>query len=250
MADTRESRASATETKFLIDAGLASDVRDWARSHLKADPYGSGPFGDEYHTSSLYFDNDALDVFNRRGSNGRAKYRIRRYSGADYAFIERKMRRPQLLVKRRTQVGLDVISAIERDAVKEGSAGWWFYERIRVRRLEPSCLLSYQRTARGTPTPSGLARLTLDDQLRVAPAAGFALHDLGTSGTPVLQGQIVLELKYRGALPDIFVSLVHTFGLVRQTASKYRLGMTALGHRPLDSAAEADELAELSARRK
>lgn len=230
MVDTRESRASARETKFVLDAALGARVREWARNHLAADPYGSGPFGDEYHTSSLYFDNDAFDVFHRRGSFGRAKYRIRRYSGAPYAFVERKMRRANLLVKRRTKVGLDLMAVLEQGALPAGSPAWWFHERLSVRRLRPSCLISYHRTARALATPTGPARLTVDDGIHARAASDFSLTDVSQSGEPVLPGQVIVEFKYRGDLPDIFRALTTALALDGQTASKYRLGMMALGH--------------------
>ena len=82
----------------------------------------------------------------------------------------------------------------------------------------------------------------------MAPARGFALLDLGTTGTPVLPEQVVLELKFRGQMPAIFQALVEQFGLERLPASKYRLGMVALGH-VLD-ATDADEMAEVGRLRK
>ena len=41
--------------------------------------------------------------------------------------------------------------------------------------------------------------------------------------------RLILELKYRGRRPRIFKQLVEEFALVPQTASKYRLGVVALG---------------------
>ena len=88
-AHTRETRGLASEIKFLVDPGTGSRIRDWARARLQPDPYGEGPFGDEYRTTSLYFDTPEFDVFRRRGSYGRSKYRIRRYDGEAGAFLER-----------------------------------------------------------------------------------------------------------------------------------------------------------------
>ena len=82
----------------------ANGFVQWARTFLGADPHGTGPFGDEYRTSTLYFDTAEGHVFHRWGSYGRAKYRIRRYGDSNVAFLERKLRRPGMLVKRRTQV--------------------------------------------------------------------------------------------------------------------------------------------------
>ena len=44
-----------------------------------------------------------------------------------------------------------------------------------------------------------------------------------------MDGRLILELKYRGAPPAIFRQLVEEFALTPQTASKYRLGVVALG---------------------
>jgi hypothetical protein len=51
----------------------------------------------------------------------------------------------------------------------------------------------------------------------------------GTDGQLVIPGQMILELKYRQHVPAIFKRLVEEFGLEPERASKYRLGMTALG---------------------
>src|SRR5262245_30864964 len=106
MPHSREVRTHAYEIKFLVEAHVAGRIQAWARTHLNADPHGTGPFGDEYRTSSIYFDTDALDVFHRRGSYGRSKYRIRRYGDAETVFLERKLREPSVLAKRRTRTDL------------------------------------------------------------------------------------------------------------------------------------------------
>ncbi|MBA3641877.1 MAG: hypothetical protein M3541_09405 [Acidobacteriota bacterium] len=59
MVHTRETRASASEIKFVIDPAVAPAIRAGAREHLRADPHGGGPYEDEYETASLYFDTAA-----------------------------------------------------------------------------------------------------------------------------------------------------------------------------------------------
>ena len=108
----RETRPFASEIKFVIAAALGGRIRDWARANLEPDPYGAGPFKDQYHTASLYLDTTAGDVFHRRGSFGRSKYRVRRYGEASFVFLERKLRKPGILVKRRTIVSLDSIDRL------------------------------------------------------------------------------------------------------------------------------------------
>ncbi len=73
-----------------------------------------GPFGDEYRTTSVYYDTPAYDVFHRRGSFGRSKYRIRRYGDEQTVFLERKLRQPAVLAKRRTSLSLVVALATDR----------------------------------------------------------------------------------------------------------------------------------------
>src|SRR5215213_3201370 len=101
-SDMRETRTAACEIKFLLDARLAPEIADWARTNLRPDPHGGGAFNDAYTTSTIYFDTRHMDVFRRRDSFGRAKYRVRRYGSADVVFFERKLRKPAVLIKRRT----------------------------------------------------------------------------------------------------------------------------------------------------
>ena len=83
MTDVKETRAHTFEIKFVVDAQMGERIRAWARTFLDADRHGTGPFGDEYRTSTLYFDTAEGHVFHRWGSYGRAKYRIRRYGDSD-----------------------------------------------------------------------------------------------------------------------------------------------------------------------
>ncbi len=81
-----------------------------------------------------------------------------------------------------------------------------------------------------------MVRLTLDGDVRaqLASEARF-VSDAGVPAMatvlamPALSNRLILELKYRGAPPAIFRQLVEEFALTPQAASKYRLGMVALG---------------------
>ena len=105
--DAREGREFAWEIKFLITAVLAEKIHGWACSRLAPDPNASADLGDAYQVTTLYFDTEQFDVFRRRGSFGRSKYRIRRYGGNGVAFLERKLKTRGLLTKRRSLVQLE-----------------------------------------------------------------------------------------------------------------------------------------------
>lgn len=225
--ETRTSRTSAREIKFLLDDEAARAVRDWARAHLLPDVHGGGPERDEYTTATLYFDTPAFDVFHRRGPFGRSKYRVRRYGTSDVVFFERKLRTADRLAKRRTAAGLGELARLGDAGVDETWPIRWFHQRLRARGLGPICRVSYHRTARVGVTAHGPMRLTLDDHL-VAEATGDLAFG-GGGGTPIVPGHTLLELKYRGGLPALFEQLIAEFGLAPQAISKYRLAITALG---------------------
>jgi hypothetical protein len=46
-------RSSGFEIKFVLDVPVASDIVEWARTHMERDPHGSGNLGDEYLITNL-----------------------------------------------------------------------------------------------------------------------------------------------------------------------------------------------------
>ena len=226
MAHSREIRSHASEIKFVVTSEVSCLIRAWARRHLDADPHGSGSFGDEYQTTSVYLDTADCDVFHRRGSFGRSKYRIRRYGHDGFAFLERKMRQPAVLAKRRTRVALDALDHLQRPTIEKEWSGRWFHRRLVARRLQPVCQIAYSRTARVALRDGDAIRLTLDSSLSAHAACDLSFAD--GFAVPVLSGHAILELKYRGPAPALFRRLVEEFALNPQVASKYRLGLTAL----------------------
>lgn len=226
---SREHRPFAAEIKFLVTPHQGDAIRDWVRSRLTPDPYGSGDGGDRYSTTTLYCDTAAQDVFHRRGSYGRSKYRIRRYATSDMVFLERKLRTKDMLSKRRSLVKVDELAflATPPDSWPDNWPGTWFGDRLAARRLGPTCQVTYDRVARLCATPYGVARLTIDNALRAWPASQFAFQ--GGDPTPVLPGNAIVEMKFRVEMPAVFKALVEQFHLNPGRISKYRSAMMALG---------------------
>ena len=225
MAHSREIRVHAFEVKFLVQPDAAARIRQWARAHLSPDPHGSGPFSDEYRTTSLYFDTTAYDVFHQRGSFGRGKYRIRRYGEDAAVFLERKMRQRIVLAKRRTPTPLTMLERLTHAPDPEWT-GYWFHRRVVARELRPVCQVTYHRTARVLTRNGDQVRLTLDSDLRAR-----LLRDVRfarSTGMPVTDGQSILELKFKGSAPALFRQLVQDLALNPQNVSKYRLSLARL----------------------
>lgn len=223
----RESRDFACESKFLLNAEQAGLIRSWARLNLAVDPHGSGEHGDLYRVSSIYFDTSALDVFQRNGSYGRSKYRVRRYNDSDTTFLERKTKTDQQVSKRRTLVHVGELSHLQGPPDRSWS-GYWFQRRLQLRNLFPVCRISYQRVARLGQAENGPCRLTLDNELD---ALTCGHPEFGHAGGVALlpTGRYILELKYRYHLPVLFRQLLNEFAPLPQKISKYRLAITALG---------------------
>ena len=224
MSASGASNGYTAELKFLVNDALGLRIRDWARERLAADPHGRGSHADEYVVSTIYLDTAARDVYHRRGSFGRSKYRVRRYGDEQRVFLERKLRSGSRLAKRRSDIDLSALAHLLDDT---DPATRWFRRRLAVRRLDPVCRVTYSRIARTGMTADGPARLTLDCALAGAPVDAFTFA--GAELQPLLQGQMILELKYRGAIPAIFRQLADTFALRPQRSSKYRLAARTLG---------------------
>jgi hypothetical protein len=225
-SSTRETREAAREIKFLVAPTLAAEILDWSRTRLAADPFAAGDHGDEYRISSLYYDTDAFAVYHRRGSQGRAKYRIRRYGAADVVFLERKLRTSGMLNKRRTLVPIDELACLEAAPANPAWAGRWFRRRVEARKLSPVCQVSYRRHALVGEGTHGPLRLTLDDHIVARPVT--ALTFAPGPAVPVLATHTILEMKYRQALPAVLRHMVEAFGLETTAVSKYRLSADAL----------------------
>src|SRR5438309_838544 len=69
--------------------------------------------------------------------------------------------------------------------------------------------------------------LTIDDDVRAAEIDGPAFCP-EKEGVPLLQGEAILEMKFRLAMPVVFKQLLQEFRLGPQSVSKYRLAVPVL----------------------
>jgi len=239
-AGSRDIRSRAFEIKFVVDRDLGERIRQAARRTLSPDPWAGGPAWDEYQTTTIYFDTDELAVYRRQGSYGRSKYRIRRYGQGDVVFLERKLRTPDVLSKRRTCLGLVELGRLD-SAIDSAWPGLWFHERVLMRRLVPRCQVSYSRTARVGMTDAGPIRLTLDDGLAVGSAPSTRFED--ADRFPILNEKTIVEMKFTATMPAAFRRLVEDYALDPVRVSKYRLSIEGLGVVSSDNESRSDACA-------
>jgi hypothetical protein len=221
---SRDIRSKAFEIKFIVDRDRGDRVREAGRQVLSPDPWATGPLSDEYRTTTVYFDTDEFDVYRRRGSFRRAKYRIRRYGRDDIVFLERKLRTDDVLSKRRTSLNIGELDRLHR-GIDSAWPGLWFQQRILMRRLAPRCQVSYTRTARTGMTEYGPIRLTLDDGLAVGVAEIARFDD--RQCIDLLSDKTIVEMKFTAMMPAVFKRIVEDFSLEPVRVSKFRLGIEA-----------------------
>jgi len=228
----RETRDFAYESKFLLNSEQADLICQWARHHMQADPHGGGEHGDAYRVSSVYYETPQFAVYQRLGSYGRSKYRVRRYGEHDRVFVERKTKTDGQVGKRRSRVPIEELVHLAT-AVQREWPGYWFQRRLQLRHLAPVCRIDYRRVARVTDTENGACRLTLDQDVHATACDQAAFINETNrpldAGSELLRDKpYILELKYRYALPRLFRQLLVEFAPLPQRVSKYRLAVETL----------------------
>jgi hypothetical protein len=222
----------AFELKFQLREDQAQAVARWASQHLNLDPHADPKLGNAYRVHGLYFDTPALDVFHRAPGYKKKKYRLRRYGANTLVYLEQKRKSAGKVSKRRVQV-----IAAELERLRAGSPvdpewpGHWFHRRISVRKLAPSCFISYERHAYFGENAEGPLRLTLDRFVQSQAANRWTVEEV-VNGKSMLAGYVLLELKFRRQVPALFKAMMQDFGLTPGSLSKYRLAIQALGRAP------------------
>jgi hypothetical protein len=209
---------SAYELKVQLPEDLAKDVEAWVRERMTPDPHGEDG---RYRTTSLYCDTSLFDVYRRAPGFKRSKYRVRRYGDAGWIYLERKTRQGDRVWKRRDIVDmadLAYLFGVQPAAVWPGG---WFLQRVRRLDLRPSCRVGYTRTAFIGGSVEEPLRLTFDRDLVGAPTRDWDVSPVA-GGKALLPGGVVLEMKFRDALPALFRDLLAQLPPDLGRVSKYR----------------------------
>lgn len=214
-------RAPAFEVKYVLTEDEAREVERRLRPRLAPDPHG-----DAYRITSVYFDTPGFAVYHRGEGHRSRKYRVRRYGAEPTAFLELKTKRGGQVKKRRTQVPLDGLAWLA-GPVPPDWPGAWFARRLALRGLRPVCRVTYERVAYVGSSASGPVRLTFDRAAHGLAADGPNPEPFA-GGPPLLDGEVVVEFKFLGAMPAVFKDAVAALRLSARSGSKYRRCVDAL----------------------
>lgn len=232
------------EMKFMLDAALSEQVRQWAIDRLGVDENCAGDGSNSYDINTLYLDTPESDMYYQTGVIGKAKHRVRRYGRDQMLVLETKRKKKMVVRKNRTAVFESDFMARAANPMQPKIAcepnaddadlwcGDWFINRIADRRLTPAIQIAYRRFARTTTVNDENLRLTIDSNMAACAPNGWNVatprHDASSAlnrGFRSIGDFEILELKFQNQMPTIFKELLSSFPIPGTKFSKFRTGM-------------------------
>lgn len=210
-------------------------VRDEAVAEL---PHGF------YEVISLYYDSPRFFYYWEKidGASRRKKIRVRTYrrNGKDFSpdiFFEIKRKRDAVILKDRIAWNMEhgIWSTKERmefvpkDAHERRVYEEYLFEK-HARVISPKLLVAYSREPYTGKYNQNL-RVTFDYGVRAKRTSD--LFDMGGRFAEVSGTKVVMEVKFKGALPFYIDRVLKEFDLCRVPFSKYCLGVEACYSLPL-----------------
>lgn len=210
-----------------MDQAQYRQLRAVLRGLLPYDAHAGGNGG--YHIRSLYFDDLYQTAYRQKmaGVEVRKKYRVRIYNCAPGPIaLECKHKNGAYIYKESVP-----LTAAEYIALCRGDCRFLlgkaqpmaarFFVESRAAVLRPRVIVAYDREA--FVNDVGTVRITFDKDI-TAMDPGQDLFDPRAAGYHVLPpGQMILEVKFTGILPEYIQTIFHAYSFVRTSASKFCL---------------------------
>jgi hypothetical protein len=230
------------ERKYLLTEAKAQAMVKYVGVFLVPDEHMAGHTRQGYRVYTLYLDTPQLALYRQttEGIKNRYKLRVRFYDLCEKspAFLEIKSRDSETIRKQRAAVAKAAAERFLRggglvasDLVSPGEgtlrAMGEFCQRSARLGAQPIAFVSYWREAY-VMRQSHRVRVTFDRHVvghKYYPGCGLTIPD---SQAPAAPEQVVLELKYNGAMPGWMQGLVLSFGLERTSFPKYVQAARAL----------------------
>jgi len=179
-----------------------------------------------YQIRSLYFDNlyDKALQEKINGVNHREKFRIRLYNGdSSLIKLEKKRKTNGLCQKDATSITKEECEAILKgdycgllqsgDELKQE-----LYAKIQYQLLRPTTIVDYRREPYVYQV--GNVRITFDMDIRSGLYAKN-LFDTNVCSIPIMENNIIMEVKYDAFLPQIICDIIQTGRSKASAFSKY-----------------------------
>lgn len=222
------------ELKYLVNQAEYRQLQTVLRSLLGQDVH-AGPDGG-YHIRSLYLDDLYHTGYRQKmaGVEVRKKYRVRIYDCRDrHIALECKYKNGAYIYKESVPLTREEYGALCRGDCtfflrKPQPLARQFFVEARANIIRPCVIVAYDREA--FVNDVGTVRITFDKTL-TAMDPRQDLFDPGASGYHVLSpGQMILEVKFTGILPEYIQSIFRAYSFVRTSASKFCLCADQVRH--------------------
>jgi hypothetical protein len=215
------------EVKHYINVGDFVAIRSRLSHLLRLDEHARAD--GTYTIRSLYFDDsdDRVLLEKINGLDHRTKFRIRFYNGdASFIRLEKKTRDGTLCTKQSTSIARDQCERIMGGDTRFLGASEQplfadLYAHMGTALLRPRTIVDYVREA--YVFAPGDVRVTFDTSVRT----GLSSTDLFEGTVPTVETldrrYVILEVKYKGFLPDIVGDMIQTNERRASAVSKYAL---------------------------
>ena len=215
------------ELKFKISNSAAEILKQKLSLILGKDKNAFYKDG-SYLIKSLYFDDIESNSYYEKmdGVLYRKKYRIRMYNNDDsFIRLEKKMKHNNYTAKEQMLISKDIYSKILDGRINEidDAEGLLleFLNEIRTKKLIPSIIVGYHRTAFTYPISE--VRITFDSLI----SSGRYNYDLFDNTMPSYVvdevGKQVLEVKFNEVMPLHIAKLLNDIPACREAVSKFAI---------------------------
>ena len=222
------------ELKYLVNQAEYRQLQTVLRSLLGHDAH-AGPDGG-YHIRSLYMDDLYHTAYRQKmaGVEVRKKYRVRIYNcKGTHIALECKHKNGAYVYKESVPLTRGEYTALCRGDCgfllrKPQPMATQFFLEARANLIRPRVIVAYDREA--FVNDVGTVRITFDKAL-TAMEPRQDLFDPQAPGYHVLPpGQMILEVKFTGILPEYIQSIFRAYSFVRTSASKFCLCADQVRH--------------------
>lgn len=181
-----------------------------------------------YSIVSVYFDDftDSHLMDTIAGNSERDKYRIRIYNHSfDTIKLEVKSKQYNRILKKSKTITYDQMQNLLNGKCIEDSGSFddpatLFNISIKEHGLTPKIIVAYERKA--YVFDAGNVRITFDRNIRASKYVDF-FGNPGTIYDPLIENDMILEVKYNEFLPGFIAQLLELGNMQQTSFSKYKL---------------------------
>ena len=222
------------ELKYIISFTVYHELSTVLGALMPHDRH-AGPKG-EYNIRSLYFDDMYRTAYEEKldGVEVRKKYRARIYNCSDGIIsLECKHKNGPYIYKesiKLTRPEYDRMLCEDYGFLlkKDSPMAREFFVDARTNRIRPEVIVDYDREP--FVNDVGTVRITFDKNVRAISPGDDIFSKTAPSFAVLPLGQMILEVKFTGRLPEKIRNIFRSYPLVQSSASKFCLCADELNH--------------------